>query len=58
MEAACRHLLVPALLALLAGPAPTSASLRLPSRDLWRKSSVWRLVQAQHEYPQHRNEFT
>ena len=61
MTAARYHLLVPllgAVLVLLGGPAPASASLHLPSRDLWRKSSVWRLVQTQHEYPQHRNEFT
>ncbi|XP_043198097.1 immunoglobulin domain-containing protein oig-4-like isoform X2 [Amphibalanus amphitrite] len=63
MQAVRHHLsvvlvLVVVLAALLVGPAPAGGSLHLPSRDLWRKSSVWRLVQTQHEYPQHRNEFT
>jgi len=57
--AAARWLLLASLLLLLTFPSPpTSAKLHLPSRDLWRKSSVWRLVPPQHEYPQHRNEFT
>lgn len=35
-----------------------SVRLHLPGRDLWRKSSVWRLLPSQKDYPQYMNEFT
>nr|UEK51502.1 OIG1-like protein [Parasacculina yatsui] len=35
-----------------------SVRLHLPGRDLWRKSSVWRLLPSQKHYPQYMNEFT